>query len=178
MDSALENLYFKWLCAKVFYLQHYVATPSLTYWKLFRQLHSTEFVWIILGDDNRMADGLELREEFLFEADIPDDPAWRAIGCSVFEMMIAFSRRAEFMTSVPAKDWFWEFIENLGLELYNDAVDAVPQIATILETLVWRLYGPQGEGSMFPLRELRGAQNHNEIWYQFCDYLRDRNRMP
>lgn len=178
MDSALENLYFKWLCAKVFYMQHYATTPSLLYWKLFRELHSTEFVWLILGDDNRAADGIELREEFLIEADIPDDPAWRAIGCSVFEMMIAFARRAEFQTGMPAKEWFWEFLGNLGLSEYNDANFSSTQIATILENLVWRLYGPKGEGSMFPLRELPGEQNDNEIWYQFCDYLRDRHRMP
>ncbi len=56
-----------------------VPTPSLTYWKLFRTLYSTEFVWLLSGDDNRAEDGLELREEFLLESNIPDDPQWRDI---------------------------------------------------------------------------------------------------
>ncbi len=93
MTEPLENLYFNWLCAKVIHVEN--PTPSLTYWKLFRELHNFEYVWLISGDDNRAEDGLELRTEFLMEVNLPDDPVWSGVGCSVFEMLIAFSRKCQ-----------------------------------------------------------------------------------
>jgi hypothetical protein len=177
MREPLENLYFKWLCAKVTYAPN--PTPSLTHWNLLKKLHNTEFVWLLSGDDNRAADGIELRTEFLFEGDIPDDPEWRAIGCSLLEMFIAFSRRTEFMTEQPARDWFWEFLDNLGLKGFNDGADFDhDEIERILDQFIWRTYTRKGEGGLFPIHTPRGDQRHVEIWYQFCDYLVDQERLP
>src|SRR5689334_13453147 len=131
MSEPLENLYFNWLCAKVVDVNE--TSPGLTYWKLFRTLHTTEFVWLLPGDDNRSEDGKELRIEFLLQADIPDDPDWRTlIECSVLEMLIAFARRTEFMSSISAREWFWIFIENLGLKEHNDANFNGAQVDEIL----------------------------------------------
>jgi hypothetical protein len=173
----LENMYFNWLCAKVIY--NMSPTPSLTYWNLLRTLHNTEFVWIMAGDDNRAADGLELRREFIFEAETPDDPDWRRYpGCSVLEMLIAFSRRTQHMTAQSARDWFWEFIANLGLQEVNDGHEATPEdIAEILDEFVWRTYDADGHGGLFPLNDPQRDQTELEIWYQFCDYLFDQGRL-
>ena len=94
MDEPIESTYFNWLCAKVMQIEN--PTPSLTYWNLLRELHNTEFVWLISGDDNRAADGLDLRLEFTREASLPPDPNWPYIGCSILEMFIALSSRAQF----------------------------------------------------------------------------------
>lgn len=174
MEEPLENLYFNWLCAKVIRVEN--PTPSLTYHKLFRQLHGTEFVWLISGDDNRAADGVELRSEFLVEARLEDDEEeWSTIGCSIFEMLIAFSRRAEFNTSgANSKFWFWRFMENLRLDQANDASDISPeQIGEILNDFVWRQYDPNGVGGLFPMANPPKDQRTVEIWYQFCEYLVD-----
>lgn len=174
MNEPLENLYFNWLCAKVIYLEN--PTPSLTYWNLFKQLYKTEYVWLISGDDNRAEDGLELREEFLIESDMPNDPAWRNIGCSIFEMLIAFSRRTQFMTGDTSQFWFWHFIENLGLIEANDASDITSdEIETVLSNFVWRSYSLKGYGGMFPMNDPPEDQRKVEIWYQFCEYLIDRD---
>src|SRR5690606_21972367 len=117
MSEPLENLYFNWLCAKIIRVE--VPTPSLTYWKLLRVLHHTEFVWLIPGDDNRAEDGLELREEFLTESGLPNEPEWWDAACSILEMLIAFSRRCQYSTSHTAAFWFWQMIENLGLKDFN-----------------------------------------------------------
>src|SRR4029077_5421852 len=102
MNEAVEHLYFDWLCARVVNM---VNVPRPTYWELLAQLHKTEFVWLILGDDNRAEDGKELRKEFIIQAELPDDPQWRIeVGCSVLEMLIAFSRRAEFQDETPAPE--------------------------------------------------------------------------
>lgn len=179
MEWALEINYFKWLCKKVMYVTH--PTPSLTYWKLLRVLHSIEFVWLISGDDNRAEDGLELRDEFLFENRTPKRllPRGRAVSCSVLEMLIAFSQRAEFVTDVKAVDWFWEFLDNLGLTKFNDSAFEDPaDIEEILDRFIWRTYSRNGEGGLFPINNAQVDQRNVEIWYQFCDYLADQHRMP
>lgn len=177
MSEPLENLYFNWLCAKITNVRD--TLPSKTHWELFRILHKTEFVWLLSGDDNRAEDGKELRREFLIAADLPDDPAWRLdIGCSMLEMFIALSRRAEFMTTMTAKDWFWEFMENLGLKEMTDNNVSVDKIQDILEYLIWRTFEENGEGGIFPIREPHEDQREIEIWHQLCHYLVDTDRLP
>lgn len=177
MGEPLEHLYFNWLCAKV--VDPTETSPSLTYWVLLKTLHTTEFVWLISGDDNRAADGKDLRREFLLLGEIPDDPDWRYIeGCSILEMMIAFARRANFETDIPVRDWFWEFAENLGLKDFNDANVKPFEIEEILASFIWRMYEGNGIGGMFPIQDPHQDQRNVEIWYQFCDYLVDQNRLP
>jgi hypothetical protein len=178
MGEPLENLYFNWLCSKVQYVVN--PTPSNTRYNLLRILHVTEFAWILSGDDNRAEDGKDLRREFLLAADIPDDIEWRKLlPCSILEMMIAFSRRAEFNTGDPYSEWFWEFIQNLGLSECTDAYNfSENDVLEILNTFVWRTYDPNGQGGMFPLRDPPRDQREVQVWYQFCDYLVDQDRLP
>lgn len=174
-NEPLENLYFNWLSAKVMRVEN--PAPSNTYWNLLRVLHNTEFAWTVVGDGNRAADGLELRTEFLIAGDIPDHPEWRAMPCSLLEMLVAFSRRAEFMDGAPADEWFWGFIDNLGLKEYTDAVPVVDgEVEEVLYSLVWRQYEYTGDGGLFPLAEPPEDQTKTEIWYQFCEYLIDQER--
>ena len=102
-------------------------------------------MWILVGDDNRAEDGIELRAEFIIQADIPDQEEWRRNpGCSMLEMFIAFSKRAEYMTiGITAKEWFWEFMDNLRLKHFNDAVFTVEheqRVDEILHDFTWRTY--------------------------------------
>lgn len=170
MDEPLEDVYFNWLCTKVLRLEN--PTPSLSYWNLLKQLHGTEFVWLTSGDDNRAEDGVDLRLEFFKEAYLKPEQSWYGLGCSILEMMIAFSRRAAFDTERDPKEWFWEFLNNLGLDEFNDASDATPdEVDDILNTFMWRTYAENGEGGMFPLKSSDEDQRSIEIWYQFCEYL-------
>lgn len=176
LNEPLENLYFNWLVVKVVHPE--VPTPSLTYDNLLKTLHRTEFVWLLSGDDNRAEDGVDLRREFIIEADIPDDPVWRELPCSLLEMLIAFSRRAEFLTSEPASDWFWRIMQNMDLDQYNDASGVTQdEIADILYRLVWRQYNFNGAGGMFPMDHPKHDQTKVEIWYQFCEYLIDQDQV-
>lgn len=179
MPEPLENLYFNWLSAKVMHVTHRL-TPSLSFDTLFKTLHNVEFVWFLPGDDNRAEDGKELRREFLLVGHIPDDVEWRTmIPCSVFEMLIAFSRRAELNSSTSAIDWFWEFLYNLNLDKANDASGVMPgEIVDVLEHFMFRNYRENGDGGLFPLGRETRDQTEIEIWQQFCDYLVDQNRLP
>lgn len=177
MDEPLESVYFNWLYNKVARVA--VPTPSLTYFKLFRELHNTEFVWLVSGDDNRAEDGIQLRTEFFHESYIRDDSDWSNIGCSVLEMLIAFSRRASFeYDDWSPRDWFWVFLENLGLADLNDARSfALKRVRDILDRLIWRTYDPNGYGGMFTIINTHNDQRKEEIWSQFCEYLFDQDLM-
>ena len=171
VEEPLEDAYFRWLCAKV------KSNRDLNYWNLLTILHRSEFSWIVDGDQNRAADGIALREEFFRETGYDADGLFAAYPCSLLEMFIAFSRRAEFQTG-NASEWFWEFIRNLGLEDFRRVRDSDLHIINeILYRLVWRSYLPNGEGSMFPLNRPRQDQRELEIWEQFCEYLEDSGRM-
>lgn len=170
MDEPIENLYFNWLYSQVSDIAE--SRPSHRYFKLLNQLHGIEFVWSIIGDDNRMQDGRDLRTEFLHANFLPNDGSLASEGCSVLEMLIAFSRRASFITDESLHDWFWAMLHNLGLEEVHDASPVnTKAIDEIINTFVWRTYTSKGAGGLFPLHETQKNQRKVEIWYQFNEYL-------
>lgn len=173
LDEPLESAYFNWLSAKIMKIKN--PTPSLTYWKLLRELQNTEFVWLVPMDDNRAEDGKELRHEFLRLTGIRADEGWFDVGCSIFEMIVAMSGRASFQTDRSPSDWFWEIMDNLGLSRYNDAEFKQHEVSDILYTLVWRTYDYNGNGGMFPIERPQYDQRKVEIWDQFSEYLVDRD---
>lgn len=170
LNEPLEEVYFKWLYSKVASTAN--PTPSLMFYTLFRDLHTTEFVWLVTGDDNRAQDGLDVRREFIRESFLHQEPAWNNLGCSVLEMFIAFTRRAEFETDTDARTWFWIFLENLGLADLSDATPNVSQkVQEVMDTFIWRTYHRNGQGGMFPLRKPKRNQTEVELWQQLSAYL-------
>lgn len=171
MDEPIEEVYFNWLYSKVASVD-VPTTPSLSYLKLLRLLHSIEFVWLVSGDDNRAEDGLEIRREFLNQSRMDYDPEWALLGCSVFEMLIAFARRTEWQTDISVRDWFWIFLTHLGLDSFCDAEEGFEGYVTeVIQQFIWRTYDRNGHGGLFPLHDTDNDQRKIEIWYQFCEYL-------
>lgn len=171
MNEPIEEVYFKWLYSKV--ASAPVPTPSLTFWTLFYALHSTEFVWLVIGDDNRAMDGLELRRDFFIVSGLIPEDDWVNLGCSVLEMLIAFSIRTEFDTDLSSRDWFWIFLDNIGLKHLCDAEPRVSEkTAEVVDKLIWRTYRANGKGGgLFPLKRPKEDQRKVQIWYQFCSYV-------
>jgi hypothetical protein len=173
VNEPVENLYFNWLCHKVFNVRS--TDRALTYWNLFRLLHGTEFAWVLPMDENRAEDGKDLRTEFANLANLSAPLGWMEDPCSVLEMLIAFSRRAEHMTSKPYQNWFWQMLRNLRLDDKSDSSDFEPtDVERILDLFLNRRYQPNGKGGLFPLPADTGImqdQRAIDIWYQFCDYV-------
>lgn len=169
----VEMDYLDWLYSKV--ALNVRSTPTTKHYALMRVLHSTEFVWQLSGDDNRAEDGRDLRREFELQAGV----SLHSIEeCSILEMFVAFSFRIEFQTDISAKEWFWEFMTNLGLAQYNDgAWPGDEPVRYILDEFVWRRYRPNGYGGAFPIRNPEQNQLDVEIWYQFWQYLKDQDRL-
>lgn len=173
MKGTLDDLYLIWLYEQVGDIK--VRSRNRTYWDLFRQLYSIEFVWFIPNDDNRAADGEELRLQFLEDRgmDIFEvDPDWMGLGCSFLEMLVALARRLAFEADGEPSLWFWHMIENIGLEDCTDRSRYDQGKAErIVYDVIFRTYDADGHGGLFPLRHARTDQREVELWYQMNEYL-------
>lgn len=146
---------------------------------LLNALVEKEFYWTIPNDDNRVHDGLNLREEYadLYNIDL------ESVGtepCCILEMLVALARRcSEQMRDLDDHDnparWFWEMMENLGLDFCSktiyDTDYSEDLLNSILERLVERTYSYSGRHGLFPLNHPEEDQRKVELWYQMSAYL-------
>lgn len=176
-EPPLDELYFKWLYSKTGSLK--LKNPSQTYWSILRLLYRKAFIWIEPNDDNRMEDGSDLRYDFIDEEGIEKvDIEWMSLGCSILELLIGLSRRLSFEADGSPRDWFWQLMDNLGLDKYNDKI-TIPEdeVEEILDHLIWRTYEPDGIGGLFPLKWPKRDQRDVEIWYQMSSYIMEQEEM-
>ena len=178
MSGTLNEQYLRWLYAKISPAN--VKNPARTYWSFANQLFREEFVWFIPNDDNRVADGVALREEFLDEVGIDNpDYGWLNLGCSMLEMMIGLARRFSFLIDGDLRECFWHMVSNLGIEACSDKdYELTPgleiDVEEILQKVIWRTYRPNGDGGLFPLARPDRNQKKAEIWHQMSSYILER----
>jgi hypothetical protein len=141
-------------------------------------MHNVHFKDNVFNDDNRNAEGMELREEFvatLSSIEVGDYANLHDLGnASLLEMLIALARRADATVNIGVSGWFRIFLDNLGLMKYPDPVcnpRAQSRIKGILTVLNNRSYTPSGEGGLFPLKKPRKDQRTTELWYQMSAYI-------
>lgn len=173
MSEPLDELYLTWLYSQVGSVK--LRNKIRTHWALLRQLYTTEFVWSIPNDDNRIEDARDLRCEFLREADIDVqdvNPFWMEEGCSMLELLTVLSRVLAFEAEGEPRDWFWHMIDNLGIR-YNDRDHArhEEEINEVLQRVIHRRYSPDGHGGLFPLSRPERDQRREELWYQLNAYV-------
>ena len=115
------NKYFEWMtgivCGKRF-------EGKVTYRKLLSYLHTIPFRCVMRSDENRVADGVDLRWRFAVDIEMEDRNVWIRDclegPCSVLEMMVALAIRTEetIMDNPALGDrtgqWFWGMIATLG----------------------------------------------------------------
>lgn len=170
MSRPVDEMYFTWLYSFV----GSVRTKNLakSYWSLLRQLYTTEFIWFVPNDDNRAEDGRALRNEFIDQRSVSAGQDWMRLGCSMLELLLGLSRRLSFETDESVKTWFWRLLDNIGLSESSDAHPLDEEhIASVLKTVIWRTYEPDGRGGLFPLNHPRDDQRKVELWYQLCAYV-------
>lgn len=173
--GTLDDAYFEWLYSQIGPMRN--RNPARNYWHLCRKLYTTEFIWFVPNDDNRVEDGKELRLEFMSSARFPMDDTyllWRDLGCSMLEMLVALSRLAAFESGRGPVEWFWRFLHNLELDAYSDDIYEISieeEVEEVLERLNQRTYDRNGSGGLFPLHHARQDQRKIELWYQMSSYL-------
>lgn len=166
MTSDLFGVYLGWLTS-----QTGVDQQRRSYSDLLQVLLRKEFLWNVPWDDNRIEDGREIRKEFFRETGLEGD-----LGpISVLEVMVALSRRLEFMAGGNAPGWVWQLITNLELHKLADPIGRRKATVAdeILENLIWRNYEPDGQGGFFPLIDTDHDQRKVEIWYQMAMYVEE-----
>lgn len=175
MTAYLDEKYFIWLYKQIGDSE--TRNPARSHWKLALQLYTKEFIWLVPNDDNRKADGIDLRYDFLSDQKIEDpDLEWMSLGCSMLELMVALAHRLSFETGEEPRAWFWEMCENIRIGMrWSCDRDYTEQkkeeINESLDKVIWRTYEPTGQGGFFPLTEAREDQRHIELWYQISAYL-------
>lgn len=175
MRNTIINEYFEWLFDLVC-KQRY--STQVSYRKLLTRLHSTDFRYSILRDQNRADDGAGLRYRFAIEqgyddsiVDILDGP------CSVLEMMIALAIHCEehIMDDPVYGDrsgqWFWGMIVSLGLGSMIDRNYDRRYVDEVITRFLDREYQPNGRGGLFTIKDCDRDLRTVEIWYQLCWYL-------
>lgn len=174
LPEQVKDEYFQWLCDLIC-----VNQETKSYWLLAKDLYKNEFYWTVPNDDNRDADGKKLRELFSEEFgyslnDLLDE------SCSMLEMLIALSKR--FGDGVLCKKkneeivpWFWEMMENCGLNKYTDEayydLNGPVEVSRTVDLILERRYKRSGFGGLFPLTLVKKDQRKVEIWYQMSTYL-------
>jgi hypothetical protein len=178
VNVRLDELYLRWLYSQISPVT--VKNPERTYWLFARDLFRKEFVWYVPNDDNRIADGLGLRDEFLEVYDIEADEDWLRLGCSMLELLVALSRRFAFMSDGEPRDRFWEMVNNLGIEKcddkrYRERDDLKIEIDRAMDTIIWRTYNYNGNnGGLFPVENPYKDQRKTEIWLQMAAYVTEK----
>jgi len=177
-DKPLDELYIEWLY-KSFVGATSNPNPNSTFWELAKQLYEMPFTWIIEDDGNRAERGKELRQDFIRECEIQDiEVNWLQIDCSVLEMLASLACRASFESWGEPGDWFWKFLENLGLNHYNDRIYSkaiMEEVDAVVRRWLDREYEKDGVGGLFPRQHAERDQTKVNIWYQLQGYLLEGN---
>lgn len=167
-----DKSYFGYLCS--------IVGRTYEYGELLSYLNSVLFYSLVPNDDNRGADGEQLRDRYLDEVGPSWAPSLPNSPCTVLEMLIGVAFRLEFELlggrfERSAGEWFWVLIDNLGLEwcdnLALERLGEAEKMAQIVENLLERRYSEDGEGGLFPLKSPRKDQRRVEIWYQMSAWV-------
>lgn len=142
-------------------------------------LSAIPFTVIHPGDENRLADGLAMRNEFAqaYTLKHSDLEALDNLPCSVFEMMVALSVRMSNTFWSSPKHWFMEMLRNLRLDCYTVPLSDAGccEIEDIIFRFLNRYYDERGHGGLFPL-DGNPPMNMREveIWWQMNWWLNEK----
>lgn len=155
----------------------------MKYQYLLQALHTTPFRYFVNFDENRMADGINLRYRYYYEQqhgynniDILKNND--QLSCSVLEMMVALALRCDeeimydFDIGQRIHVWFFEMLKNLGLSGYTNDIFNPNNYSWIIERFLNRTYAKNGEGGLFVVNTMGDIRNV-EIWYQLCWFLEE-----
>ncbi|MCX7817555.1 MAG: hypothetical protein N2317_08640 [Syntrophales bacterium] len=173
--TATVNEYYFWLCDLV---NANGSDPS--YNELMKALYNKTFYWSVPNDDNRAAEGRDLRERFCEETGLVYVHDYFDFHCSMLELIIALAYRCESTMAdqgenMSMQHWFWKMLSNIELldctdeYFYNMGVP--DYVDSILNRIIDRTYHRTGKGGLFPLKHPKKDQRKVELWYQMSLYL-------
>lgn len=177
-EQTLLKLYYDWLTELIDF-----EDKVNLYEHLLEHLFNTDFVWLetIPLDKNRAVDGLGLRYNYSRLLDeqtrIEFNELMKDKQCSILEMLIAFADRLTGLVSLERYEFFWMFIDNLGLGWsteYDFDIDIVNDI--LHDFMYGTVHGQEPKGKenppvLFPCREVYNNLN-SDLYMQANLYLK------
>lgn len=170
--------YFEWLTSMV---DPFVGRGSHT--QFFTVLNNMTYVSMMELDNNRISDGVGLRDIYTRTYDISvDSDVIVDSPCSVLEFLVALASRMNYIYSQTNENctsqMFWDMMDNIGFDYYTTTNDSfamnpelVENLQDAIDVVMYRLYSPDGSGNLFPLKNSRYDQRNVEVWYQMNQYL-------
>lgn len=177
MLSELPVQYFRWLYDRVCAVRDWDSPRS--YQMVCEEMQRMPFRVLVSGDENRMHNAADLRDEFLDyirDRSLDRKAEREAHEVSMFEMLVSLCEEARLMTGLPAEEWFIIFLENTGLAQFGDRTSdiiAKAKVRRILGRINNRRYGASGKGGLFPLNMPLQDQRRTELWQQMGSYVRE-----
>ena len=178
-EETLLKLYFDWLTEFIDF-----DDKVNLYDHLLEHLFNTDFVWLesIPLDRNRAVDGLQLRQRYsALLGQNGDGQAFLSImqnkNCSMLEMLIAFAERLTQLVTLEKYEFFWMFIDNLGLGWATEYDFDIDIVNDILRDFTYgTVHGEEPKGKenppvLFPCREVYNNLN-SDLYMQANLYLK------
>ena len=131
----------------------------------------------IKNDENRAADGLDLRELYEQETGLICE---KEGDCSILEMLGALALKCENDLMYDPDEgnrvsvWFWDMIDNMGLTSLDDWHWDLGEFDLILWRLNNRAYERDGYGGPFYIEGITYDMRKMELWYQLNYYVRSK----
>jgi hypothetical protein len=140
-----------------------------SYFELLKYLFNTDYYWSIPMDEDRAADGVDLRYRFVVECgeDLEASYMYLSGPPSVLEVLIALSIKMEYIARgsielSKAGQWFWGMIKCLNIFDYYDGNFNSEEVEYCLN----RWFENEDNASIFP-------NGHGELWSQAMNFLSD-----
>ena len=174
-DNNPAKNYFAYLLREI---NFHTKTRAYQSWlPLLEYLATTKAYVVMKQDENRLADGLALRDEYIKRYS-HDSPLLIDGSCSLLELLIGLAKRAAEASFVKntqvhnvEADYFRTFCHNLGYDR------AKGKYESITKRFLNRNYKSNGVGGIFPLtRRNMPDQRTTELWYQMHAWLDEQNR--
>lgn len=177
MNIDEHKMYLNWLKERI------IDEDHTNYGKLLDRLYEWSYEAFLPMDENREADGIDLRYRYGYECNIPNPEIASYIDvmpCTMLEMMVALALRCEreIMSSQEHGDrsalLFWEMISNMGLITMHDLNYDVRYVDDVVDRFLSGDIEPDGTGGLFIINNMRGTNLSSvELWAQANWYLEE-----
>ena len=150
---------------------------------LIDRLWKTPFYATNVYDENRVSDGIDFRRYMFWAYDCTwaydeEKEGLHERPCSVLELMCALADKAsQFMSNYEDRRylWFWEMVDALGLKKFTDGswdpYDPYSVVDEILYKFIHGYYEPNGQGSLFLIRDPSYDCRDHELWDQMHKWV-------
>lgn len=145
---------------------------------LFHRLHQKGYYALLPDDENRMCDGVELRNEYGNRAD--GEELVFDTSSSVFEVMISLAKKMNYIYSPVREDHlvdcFNMMLTNSGLAAFTNEqyfeLGGDIEVDRIVDRILNREYPKDGKGNFFYTKwDTDEDQRNISLWYQLNKYI-------